>query len=112
MAYYDNNGRITIDENVAWQDIHNIQSAIEQLNSSKAAIDNLIRQADSEAGLTSRAIVEKALQLKKQIDDSINRLDETVTVIRKTVYRYQEIDRKVRDAIRADGCNVGGGGIR
>ncbi len=112
MAYYDNNGRITIDENVAGQDIRRIEYAIEQLNSSKTAIDNLIRQADSEKGLTNRAIVGKALQLKKQIDDLINRLEETIVIIRKTVRHYQEIDRRVRDAIRANGCDADTGGSR
>lgn len=112
MAYYDNNGRITIDENVAWQDVNRIQYAIDQLNFSKAAIDNLIRRTDSEKGLTSIAIIGKATQLKKQTDDLINRLEETIAIIRRTVRRYQEIDRMVRDAIRADGCDAGTGGSR
>ncbi len=112
MAYYDNNGRITIDENVAWQDVNRIQHAIEQLNFSKAAIDNLIKQTASEKGLTSRAIIGKATQLRKQTDDLINRLEETITIIIRTVRRYQEIDRRVRDAIRAGGCDADTGGSR
>ena len=45
MAYYDENGKITIDEAAANADIRRIETALAQLENSKNALNALLRQA-------------------------------------------------------------------
>ena len=101
MAYYDENGRITIDEVAAQADIRRIETAIASLNNSKKAINNLIQQATSEQGQTSSAIIEKATEMRNQIDAVISRLSETASFISRTVTHYQWVDQKIKEAINA-----------
>lgn len=116
MAYKDSSGKITIDENAAQQDMRRLRQAIDSLNNSKIAVEAVIRQASSEKGQTSAAIIEKAGELKKQLEDMINRLEETQSFISRVVKHYQEVDRKVKEAIQAarieaaNNYNAGGGG--
>ena len=101
MAYYDENGRITIDESAAQADIKRIETAIASLNNSKKAINNLIQQATSEQGQTSTAVIEKATEMRNQIDAMIARLSETASFISRTVAHYQWVDQKIKEAINA-----------
>jgi seryl-tRNA synthetase len=113
MAYRDSSGKITIDEYAAAQDIQRLRQAIESLTNSRNAVNALIQQATSEKGQTSSAIIEKAGELKRQLDDMINRLNETLNFISRVVRHYQEVDRKVKEAIQAsqmDAANTSSGG--
>lgn len=101
MAYYDENGRIIIDEVAAQADIRRIETAIASLNNSKKAINNLIQQATSEQGQTSSTIIEKATEMRNQIDAMIARLSETASFISRTVAHYQWVDQKIKEAINA-----------
>ena len=112
MAYKDSSGRITIDEYAAQQDIRRIRQALDALNNSKVAVNAIIQQAANEKGQTSAAVIEKAGELKKQLDDMINRLNETASFISRVVKHYQEVDRQVKEAIKAAqliGSSGGGG---
>lgn len=99
MAFYDENGKITIDEVAAQADIRRIETAIASLNNSKKAINNLIQQATSEQGQTSSAIIEKATEMRNQIDSMIGRLSETASFISQTVSHYQWVDQKIKEEI-------------
>lgn len=101
MAYYGENGKITIDEVAAQADIRRIEAAISSLNNSKKAIENLIQQASSEQGQTSTSVIEKATEMKKHIDEMIGRLSETASFISQTVSHYQLVDQKIKEAINA-----------
>lgn len=101
MALRDSSGKITIDEVAAAQDIRKIGSAIESLEASGKAVDNILRQADGEKGQTMVATIEKASELRRNINDMIRRLNETRSFIQRTVAHYQEVDRQVKAAIEA-----------
>ena len=100
MAFKDSSGRITIDEYAAQQDIQKINQAKVALENSKKALENLINQASNEQGQTAVAIVEKATELKNQINTMIGRLNETSSFISSTIAHYQEVDRLVKEAIQ------------
>ena len=100
MALKDSSGRITIDENAAQQDVQRIQQAISALKDSRKAIENIIIQASNEQGQTAVAIVEKATELKNQINNMIGRLNDTSSFISNTITHYQEVDRLVKEAIQ------------
>lgn len=106
MALYDENGKITIDEIAAQNDIKRINAAIHSLNNSKAAIQNLINQASGGQGQTTNAILEKATELKGQIDAMINRLNETSWFISKTVSHYQWVDQQVKNIINTSNIDT------
>ncbi len=108
MAYYDFDGKITIDEAAAEKDVRNIRAAREILVEAKRSIDRLFAQASESTGDTAAAILEKAQELAKKVDVLVNRLDESAHLIQKTVAHYQEVDRQVKAAIAA--ASVGNGG--
>ena len=68
MAYRDMNGNITINENAANADIKRLCAAKQYLVDSENAINSLIKQAADGQGETATAVVEKANELKMQID--------------------------------------------
>ena len=100
MALKDSSGRITIDEYAAHQDIKKIRYATTALEESRKAIENIINQASTEQGQTAVAIVEKATELKNQINKMIGRLNETSSFISTTIAHYQEVDRLLKEAIQ------------
>lgn len=103
MAFYDENGRITIDEAAAQADIRRIEAAISSLDNSKKAMDILIQQAASEQGQTSSAVIEKATEMKNQISAMISCLSETASFISRTVSYYRQTDQKIKEQINNTG---------
>lgn len=103
MAYYDENGRITIDENAAKADIQRINRAVEYLESSKKALSALISQASEGKGQTTAAITEKAAELNSKIVDLISKLRDTSDFIHRTVQVYQAKDAQIKAQIDAYG---------
>lgn len=99
MALKDASGRITIDEYAAQQDIQRLEQAKAALENSKRAVENLIHQASGEQGQTAAAMVEKATELRDQINSMIARLQETSSFISSTVAHYREVDRLVKEAV-------------
>ena len=59
MAYFDENGRITIDEDAAAKDIKRLRESAQVLKDSRAAIRSLKAQASELEGQISEAILEK-----------------------------------------------------
>lgn len=110
MALYDENGKITIDENAAQYDVRRIKDALYCLNESRKTLNSLIQQATHTQGETGSAIIEKAAELRGQIDAMIGRLNETESFINRTVAHYQRIDRQVKDIINSSAASGGGGG--
>lgn len=106
MAFKDQNGKITIDEVAAKNDILRIESAINSLNNSRQAINNLIHQATNGQGQASTAVIEKASEMRGQIDDMVRRLKETSSFISQTVSYYQKLDMQIKQEIEAAANSV------
>ena len=87
MAFRDENGKITIDEQAAQQDIKNLKE--------------IIALASEFSGNTGTVITETALQLQKQIQGTIDNIDTTSQNIDMTVKKYQAIDSALKDTINS-----------
>ena len=113
MAYMDMNGNITINENAANADIKRLCAAKQYLVDSENAINSLIKQAADGQGETATAVVEKANELKIQIERLISALENTEDYISNTVAKYKRIDKEVTEAIvnstRTFGDEINGG---
>lgn len=100
MAYHDEKGRITIDEQAAAKDVKRLQESVEVLKRSRAAIDVLSKEYYMQ-GAVAFAIVNKAEQTKRDLSDMIAKLEETISFIQKTVRHYQLLDEQIKQAIQA-----------
>lgn len=113
MAYRDMNGNITINENAANADIKRLCAAKQYLVDSENAINSLIKQAADGQGETATAVVEKANELKMQIEKLISALENTEDYISRTVAKYKRIDKEVTELIinstRIFGDEINGG---
>ena len=114
MVYKNADGNITIDEVAANADIHKMIQAVEKLSNASASLQSLINAASSMKGNTANAIVDQALQQKKQVDALIKNLESNISVIKSALNKYKEIDRRVTEAMRVatagDGYSYRGGG--
>lgn len=103
MSYYNASGQITIDEAAANADIQKIRNAITKLEDSKNSIGRLKASASSMQGQTGTAIVEQCARLDAQVSGLIQKLNSSITYIRRTVEKYKEEDRLVAQKIRSGG---------
>ena len=101
MAYHDENGRITIDAAAAQKDIRRIREAIQVLEDSRSAICSLERQAGQMQGEVAFAIVHQAGRMKKSLENVIDKLEETIIFVQKTVRHYELLDEQIKQAIQA-----------
>lgn len=106
MAYYDYNGKITIDEVAAGTDIARINAALPSLINAKRILEQLLEQGSSSQGETGAAIVEKTQELIRRLSGLIQGLEEAKNYISNTVRRYQALDQEVKAAIQA--ASLGG----
>lgn len=109
MSYMDMNGNITINENAANADIKRLRAAKQYLADSENAISSLIKQAADGQGETATAVVEKANELKMQIERLISSIENTEDCINRTVAKYRRIDKEVRDSIKNSVIVMGDG---
>lgn len=101
MAYVDESGRITIDEQAAARDIKRLRESAQVLKDSRAAIRSLKSKAGELEGQMSAAILEKAQAMEKRLTQMIDKLEETASYIQKTVNKYEQLDREIKRAIQA-----------
>ena len=99
MAFKDENGKITIDEVAAQQDIRNLNKSKESLLTAIEHLKEIVALASEFSGNTGTAIGETALQLQKQIQATIDSVDSTSNNIDTTIKKYQAIDAALKDAI-------------
>ena len=75
--------------------------------------EELIKQAADGQGETATAVVEKANELKMQIERLISALENTEDYISRTVAKYKRIDKEVTESIinstRIFGDEINGG---
>ena len=99
MAFRDENGKITIDELAAGQDIRNLRKAKEDLDAAVATLKEMAAVASEFSGNTGTAITESSLYLQKQIQLTLTTIDTTIENIDTTIKKYQAVDRGLRDMI-------------
>ena len=101
MAFKDENGKITIDEIAAQQDIRNLNKSKESLLTAIDHLKEIVAIAAEFSGNTGTAIGETALQLQKQIQATIDSIDTTSNNIDTTIKKYQAIDAALKDVINS-----------
>lgn len=94
------NGTVTIDEESVMDDIRNLEIAKSDLENSVKYLDSIISKIGTMQGNTANVISENAVALKQQIQLSIGETDENIIYLRKTLEKYQELDRKEAARIR------------
>ena len=99
MAFKDANGKITIDEVAAQRDISNIRAAIEHLRTADTLLTQMIHTASEFSGETGKALVDTCSELQKQIRALTDFSENTTLSIDKTVKRYEQIDRELKELI-------------
>ena len=100
MAYRDYNGKITIDEVAAKNDVKKINAAIAKLETARNSVNQLMQQSSVMKGETGQAIVSKSGEMKRNLDALINNLRQEVTAINQTVAKYKRLDQQVKAAIQ------------
>lgn len=101
MAFRDENGKITIDEQAAQQDIKKLNRSKESLTTAIDHLKEIIALASEFSGNTGTVITETALQLQKQIQGTIDNIDTTSQNIDATIKKYQAIDSALKDTINS-----------
>ena len=101
MAYYDENGRITIDEVAAQKDVNNLR----QLNEILAGIIDTIGQIELMASEfdseTNKGILEEVMAIKLSLKNLSEQTTITSDFIKNVVRKYQAIDKKLKDAFNS-----------
>lgn len=99
MALYDENGKITIDENAAQGDIKKLSASVQALND---AI-NIVLQVESIAagfeGKTATFINDASFSLEKKLRSLIADTENTINLINNTVKKYQQLDASLKNQI-------------
>lgn len=108
MAFTDQNGKITIDEIAAQQDIKNMAAAKENLTAAADSLKEAMALASELSGDTAATIEDTARQFIKQIDATITSIDTASHNIETTVRTYQAMDSKLKNVIMgvSDSANM------
>ena len=107
MAFRDSDGKITIDEVAAEKDIKQLRLSIEKMENAITELTELQLQAEEFSGNTGNRIQETAIEMIKEVKESIQRTQESIDRIQATVAKYQQIDRDVKGIVNA-GSQQGG----
>ena len=101
MAFHDENGRVTIDEEAANADIKKMTDAQEAIQMSVREMKSLIEAAQNCSGATADAIVEKGQMLLGRLTKMNSNLDETAEYIRRVVEIYRRKDEELKNLIES-----------
>lgn len=96
MAFVDENGRITIDEEAAKADIANINAAQEIISTSRRLLQILSSESSGYSGNTALAITGKADELVAELNRLDQNLTETTEYIQKVVEIYRQKDLELK----------------
>lgn len=103
MAYHDANGRITIDELAAQRDIGLLKESAELLNEAENILrDVQVLVSETESPVTVK-LQDAGEYLRKNVTQLSDAMQQLSTGIQKTVSKYQEIDRELKNTISASG---------
>lgn len=101
MALYDENGKITIDENAAQYDIQNLNRSIGSLNEALSIVAAVEARASQFKGETADALQSAASSIARKLRAMIEDTEESARYIRATVNKYQRIDAALKDQINS-----------
>ncbi len=99
MAFRDENGKITIDENAALNDINKLNLTISQLEQAYDLVTQINYLSTDMQGNTATVINSVSTYLMKEISDLMSYTDNTKDNITKIVNKYQAIDKKIKEII-------------
>lgn len=103
MVYHDANGRITIDELAAQRDIGLLKESAELLNEAENILrDVQVLVSETESPVTAK-LQDAGEYLRKNVTQLSAAMQQLSTGIQKTVSKYQEIDRELKNTISASG---------
>lgn len=101
MAFYDENGKITIDEVAAQKDVNNLEQINEILNGimdTMGQIELMASEFDSE---TNKGILEEVITIKLSLKNLSTQTTLTSDFIKNVVRKYQAIDKNLREAFNS-----------
>lgn len=101
MAFYDENGKITIDEVAAQKDVNNLKQLNEILNGimdTMGQIELMASEFDSE---TNKGIIEEVMSIKLSLKNLSTQTTLTSDFIKNVVRKYQAIDKNLREAFNS-----------
>ena len=103
MVYHDANGQITIDELAAQRDIGLLKESAELLNEAENILrDVQVLVSETESPVTAK-LQDAGEYLRKNVTQLSAAMQQLSTGIQKTVSKYQEIDRELKNTISASG---------
>ena len=100
MAFADQNGKITIDEVAAAQDVKNLEQSKALLSQALDLINQTEAQGSAFQGDTGERIVAYSTELKADIQKQIDNIETTINAIKHTVARYQKIDQDLKNQVQ------------
>lgn len=100
MAFIDENGKITIDENAAERDIKNLRISKEHLSTALSVIKQIEVESAEFEGATGTALGNTAQQLQVEIKKLLAQTEETIYQIRYVIDKYQAIDASLKETIQ------------
>ena len=100
MAYKDENGKITIDDVAAGEDIRKIERAQSILQNALQSLRAQTEGANSK-GETAQAIYDKSQELINQIQRLDSNLEETTNYIRHVLAVYKAKDEMLKEIMAA-----------
>ena len=99
MAYRDENGKITIDDVAAGEDIRKIERAQAILQNALQSLRAAQTEGANSKGQTAQAIYDKSQELINQIQRLDNNLEETTNYIRHVLAVYKAKDEMLKAII-------------
>lgn len=100
MAFVDQNGKITIDEVAAAEDIKNLEQSKALLAQALELITLTEAQCGTFRGNTGDRIALCSAELKADLKKQLDNIETTVEAIKKTVARYQAIDHALKEQVQ------------
>lgn len=101
MAYTNENGQITIDEEAAERDVRRLKSAQETLRNVKSAFNQLQNQAGGSQGETAQAVAEKSSEMINKLNKAIDQMQDLVDYIRRVERKYKQIDADLKAQVES-----------
>ena len=107
MAFKDQNGKITIDEVAAQNDIKRIAAAEEHLRVAENYLVQMENLASDFSGKTAESIIQACQTLRSKVALMITKSEYTSTKIKYVLCKYEAIDRELKNLMNSD---IGNGG--
>ncbi len=99
MAFRDENGKITIDEAAAYDDVKKLRSSIEALTEALSIISAIQARASDFKGQTAEILNGATASIMIKLKKLIENTDDAINAINTTVSKYQSIDKSIKDQI-------------